>query len=227
MYPRVFRGLLIGRGAEATGARVRGNLPLPGLPRADAQGNSSYSAWISIPALLTAFIIVGACSSLGSRRRNPRVVAVLVHNSALVFRYREMNLKHLYDSFVERGGSPPWVFCVGTASAFGWLLRPTTRSPRALARQRFHVGMGHRERVSSSLGVPGGRLLPRRDPAIIIFGRSCSRLAQSGPAESIHFAIIGSVCSPFGLVTPALWAVLMNIVRGRPRCRSGSRSRTR
>jgi len=66
-------GLLIARGADGDCARVREDLPLTRSIRRNDE-EFFYSAWISIPALLTAFIIVGGVLLAGSRRRNPRVL---------------------------------------------------------------------------------------------------------------------------------------------------------
>jgi len=72
-----------------------------------------------------------------------------------------MKLKNLYDSFVETGRlSSVALFCVGTASAFGWLL--ATTDPQGAARERFHVGMGITARDSSSPSCSWWWLLPRR-----------------------------------------------------------------
>src|SRR5258708_9215630 len=101
-----------------------------------------YSAWISIPALLTAFIIVGGVLLGWFTPTESACVAVLYTIVLSVFVYREMNLKHLYDSFVETGRlSAVALFCVGTASAFGWLLA-YYQIPRALLENVSTWGTG-------------------------------------------------------------------------------------
>jgi len=63
-------------------------------------------------------------------------------------------------------------------------------------------------------------------PAIIIFGTILQPLAPIGRMNPIHFAIIGIVSLAFGLVNAPYGLCLMISWRS-PRCRSGSRSRTR
>src|SRR5207244_3145117 len=62
-----------------------------------------YSPWISIPALLTAFIIVGGVLLGWFTPTESACVAVLYTIALSVFASREMNLKNLYHSFVETG----------------------------------------------------------------------------------------------------------------------------
>src|SRR5438552_10217270 len=81
-----------------------------------------YAMWISLPALMTTFIIVGGVLLGWFTPTESAAVAVIYTAILSIFVYREMNLKHLYDSFVESGQlSSVALFCVGTASAFGWL----------------------------------------------------------------------------------------------------------
>src|SRR5438477_6519883 len=113
----------------------------PVYPRATLK-EFFVSAWISIPALLTAFIIVGGVLLGWFTPTESACVAVLYTVALSVFVYREMNLKHLYDSFVETGRlSSVALFCVGTASAFGWLLA-YYQIPRALLENVSTWGMG-------------------------------------------------------------------------------------
>src|SRR6267143_468534 len=115
-------GLLIAAAQMATVHVYAKIYHYPVYPRATLK-EFFYSAWISIPALLTAFIIVGGVLLGWFTPTESACVAVLYTIVLSVFAYREMNLKHLYDSFVETGRlSSVALFCVGTASAFGWLL---------------------------------------------------------------------------------------------------------
>src|SRR2546428_6664419 len=112
----------------------------PVYPRATLK-EFFYSAWISLPALATAFIIVGGVLLGWFTPTESACVAVLYTIVLSVFIYREMNLKKLYHSFLEtRPLSSVALFCVGTASAFGWLLA-YYQIPRALLDNAFTLGM--------------------------------------------------------------------------------------
>jgi len=121
-----------------------------------------------------------------------------------------MNLKHLYDSFVETGRlSSVALFCVGTASAFGWLLA-YYQIPRALLENVSTWGMGITAAgffIAFVFLVVGCFL--DAIPAIIIFGTILQPLAHSVGMNPIHFAIIGIVSLAFGLVTPPYGLCLM------------------
>src|SRR5437868_8157589 len=74
----------------------------PVYPRATLK-EFFYSAWISLPALATAFIIVGGVLLGWFTPTESACVAVLYTILLSVFIYRELNLKVLYVSFVETG----------------------------------------------------------------------------------------------------------------------------
>jgi tripartite ATP-independent transporter DctM subunit len=137
-------------------------------------------------------------------------VAVLYTILLSVFIYREMNLKNLYESFVETGRlSSVALFCVGTASAFGWLLA-YYQIPRALLENVSTWGMGITQAgffIAFVFLVVGCFL--DAIPAIIIFGTILQPLAASVGMHPIHFAIIGIVSLAFGLVTPPYGLCLM------------------
>src|SRR5207253_5220891 len=81
------------------------------------------SAWQSVPALFTPFIIVGGILLGWFTATESAAVAVIYAAVLSIFIYREMNLKQLYSALSETGKlSAVALFCVGTASAFGWLL---------------------------------------------------------------------------------------------------------
>jgi tripartite ATP-independent transporter DctM subunit len=202
-------GLLIAAAQMATVHVYSKIYHYPVYPRATLK-EFLYSAWISIPALLTAFIIVGGVLLGWFTPTESACVAVLYTIALSVFVYREMNLKHLYDSFVETGRlSSVALFCVGTASAFGWLLA-YYQIPRALLENVSTWGMGITAAgffIALVFLVVGCFL--DAIPAIIIFGTILQPLAQSVGMNPIHFAIIGIVSLAFGLVTPPYGLCLM------------------
>ena len=181
----------------------------PVYPRATLK-EFFVSAWQSVPALFTPFIIVGGILLGWFTATESAAVAVIYAALLSIFIYREMDLKQLYHAFSETGRLAALaLFCVGTASAFGWLLA-YYQIPKALL-----------ENVSSwGLGITGvgffiafvflvvGCFLDAI-PAIIIVGTILQPLAQSVSMHPIHFAIIGIVSLAFGLVTPPYGLCLM------------------
>jgi len=181
----------------------------PVYPRATLK-EFFVSAWQSVPALFTPFIIVGGILLGWFTATESAAVAVIYAALLSIFIYREMDLKQLYHAFSETGRLAALaLFCVGTASAFGWLLA-YYQIPKALL-----------ENVTSwGLGITGvgffiafvflvvGCFLDAI-PAIIIVGTILQPLAQSVNMHPIHFAIIGIVSLAFGLVTPPYGLCLM------------------
>src|SRR6266568_4048005 len=202
-------GLLIAAAQMATVHVYAKIYHYPVYPRATLK-EFFYSAWISIPALLTAFIIVGGVLLGWFTPTESACVAVLYTIALSVFVYREMNPKNLYHSSVETGRlSAVALFCVGTASAFGWLLA-YYQIPRALLDNVSTWGMGITQAgffIAFVFLVVGCFL--DAIPAIIIFGTILQPLAQSVGMNPIHFAIIGIVSLAFGLVTPPYGLCLM------------------
>src|SRR5256712_13296502 len=181
----------------------------PVYPRATLR-EFFYSAWISIPALLTAFIIVGGVLLGWFTPTESACVAVLYTIALSVFAYREMNLKNLYHSFVETGRlSAVALFCVGTASAFGWMLA-YYQIPRALLANVASWGLGITEVgffIAFVFLVVGCFL--DAIPAIIIVGTTLEPFARSVDMHPVQFAIIGIASLAFGLVTPPYGLCLM------------------
>jgi tripartite ATP-independent transporter DctM subunit len=202
-------GLLIAAAQMATVHVYAKIYNYPVYPRATLK-EFFYAGWISLPALMTAFIIVGGVLLGWFTPTESACVAVLYTIVLSVFVYRELNLKNLYHSFVETGRlSSIALFCVGTASAFGWLLA-YYQIPRALLENVSTWGMGITDVgffIAFVFLVVGCFL--DAIPAIIIFGTILQPLANSVGMHPIHFAIIGIVSLAFGLVTPPYGLCLM------------------
>ena len=94
------------------------------------------------------------------------------------------------------------LFCVGTASAFGWLLA-YYKIPLALVAYLKQFGVGP---ISTGLIIAGAFLFIGMFidaiPAIIILGTVLWPVAEYAGLHPIHFAIIGVISLAFGLVTP-------------------------
>ena len=79
--------------------------------------------WLSLPALITPVIIVGGILLGWFTATESACVAVLYSVVLSTFFYRETGAKELYRALLDTGRlAGVALFCVGTASAFGWLL---------------------------------------------------------------------------------------------------------
>lgn len=181
----------------------------PVYPRATVKEFFLYG-WQSLPALFTPVIIVGGILLGWFTATESAAIAVLYAAILSIFVYREMDLKHLYQALLETGKlSAIALFCVGTASAFGWLLA-YYQIPKALLANVTSWGMGITGVgffIAFVFLVVGCFL--DAIPAIIIVGTILQPLAASVGMHPIHFAIVGIVSLAFGLVTPPYGMCLM------------------
>ena len=205
----VLPGLLIA-GAQMVTVHVYAKLyNYPVYPRATLK-EFLYAGFISIPALTTPFIIVGGILLGWFTATESACVAVIYAAVLSIFFYREMNLKQLWHALAETGRlSSVALFCVGTASAFGWLLA-YYQIPRALLANVTSWGMNQTEVgffIAFVFLVVGCFL--DAIPAIIIVGTTLEPLARSVDMHPVQFAIIGIVSLAFGLVTPPYGLCLM------------------
>ena len=130
------------RRADGDRARLREDLQLPGLSARDVQGVLRLRCGSRFPALFTPFIIVGGILLGWFTATESAAVAVIYAAVLSIFIYREMDLKQLYAALAETGRlSAVALFCVGTASAFGWLLA-YYQIPKALLANVTSWGMG-------------------------------------------------------------------------------------
>ena len=157
----------------------------------------------SILALVTPTIIVGGIIGGLFTPTEASVVAVLYSAFLGGFIYRAIGPKQfprvLYDSARLSAIS---LFCIGTASAFGWLLA-YYRVPLALVDMVAAYGNGIITTgfiIALSFLVIG--MFIDAIPAIIILGTILLPLAEKAGMHPIHFAIIGVISLAFGLVTP-------------------------
>jgi tripartite ATP-independent transporter DctM subunit len=168
------------------------------------------AAFVSIPALFTPFIVVGGILLGWFTATESACVAVIYAAVLSIFVYRQMDLKQLYHALAETGRlSAVALFCVGTASVFGWMLA-YYQIPRALLANVTSWGMGITEVgffIAFVFLVVGCFL--DAIPAIIIVGTTLEPLARSVDMHPVQFAIIGIVALAFGLVTPPYGLCLM------------------
>lgn len=205
----IIPGLLIGLVQMATVhayAKVRG---YPTYRRATL-GQVARSFFVSIPALTTPMIIVGGKIFGWFTATESACIAVLYAGFLSLVVYREMDWKGLVNALGETGRlAGVALFCVGTASCFGWLLA-YYEIPKALLTSVQGWGMGP---VGAGFFIAGVFLVVGcfldAIPAIIIVGSILQPLAQGVGMDPVHFAMIGIVSLAFGLVTPPYGLCLM------------------
>ncbi|MGQ0511182.1 MAG: TRAP transporter large permease [Betaproteobacteria bacterium] len=202
-------GLAIGLVQMATVhayAKIRG---YPTYPRSSLM-EAVKAAGVAIPALMTPVIIIGGKIFGWFTATESACIAVLYAGVLSIFVYREMNLKGLNSALLDTGKlAGIALFCVGTASAFGWLLA-YYQIPKALLAGVSAWGMGP---VQTGFFVAGVFLVVGcfldAIPAIIIVGTILEPLTKAVGMDPIHFAMIGIVSLAFGLVTPPYGLCLM------------------
>ncbi len=157
----------------------------------------------AILPLMTPMIIVGGIVAGFFTPTEASVIAVLYSLILGLVIYNTLTLgdipKVLYDSARFAAIS---LFCIGTASAFGWLLA-YYKIPLLLVDFLKQFGAGP---ISTGLIVAGAFLFIGMFidaiPAIIILGTVLWPVAEFAGIHPIHFAIIGVISLAFGLVTP-------------------------
>jgi tripartite ATP-independent transporter DctM subunit len=165
---------------------------------------------VAVPALMTPIIIIGGKIFGWFTATESACIAVLYAAVLTMLVYREMDLKGLHHALLETGRlTGVALFCVGTASAFGWLLA-YYQIPKALLANVADWGMGP---VTTGFFIAGVFLVVGcfldAIPAIVIVGTVLEPLAKSVGMDPIHFAIVGIVSLAFGLVTPPYGLCLM------------------
>ena len=198
----VIPGLLLGLVQMATVhayAKARG---YPTYGKA-TWGEFGSALFVSLPALMTPFIIIGGKIFGWFTATEAACIAVLYAMILSVIVYREMKLKGLWTAFSETGRfAAITLFCVGTASAFGWLLA-FYKIPDALLSGVSAWEMGP---ILTGFFIAGVFLVVGcfldAIPAIIIVGTILQPVAEAAGMHPIHFAMVGIVSLAFGLVTP-------------------------
>jgi tripartite ATP-independent transporter DctM subunit len=181
----------------------------PVFPR-PTRGEIGSAVAHAILPILTPGIIIGGIVGGFFTPTEASVVAVLYAMLLGIVIYRRLGLREmregLYDSARFAAIS---LFCIGTASAFGWLLA------------YFHIPKLFVDMVSSwGGGITSVGFITAfcflvigcfidAIPAIIIVGTILAPLAQSVGMHPIHFAIVGVISIAYGLVTPPYGLCLM------------------
>jgi tripartite ATP-independent transporter DctM subunit len=161
------------------------------------------AAWVSIPALMTPAIIIGGKIFGLFTATEAACIAVLYATVLSVVVYREMDAKGLYGALLDTGKlSGITLFCVGTASTFGWLLA-YYQIPQAILSgvTAWEMGFIATGFFIAAVFLVVGCFLDAI-PAIIICAPILEPLTKMVGMEPIHFAMISIISLAFGLVTP-------------------------
>jgi len=158
---------------------------------------------IAVPSLGLPFIIAGGKLFGWFTATEAAAVASVYAIFLAVFVYRAMNLKSLALAFLETGRfSAVSLFCLGTASIFGWLLA-YYKIPNVLLN---HVADWNMGTIGTGFFVAFVFLIVGAFldaiPAIVIVGTILQPLTVAAGMDQLHYALIGIVSLAFGLVTP-------------------------
>jgi len=164
----------------------------------------------SFLALLTPGIIIGGKVFGWFTATESAAIAVLYALVLSLIVYREMDLKGLYCALLDTGKlAGVALFCVGTASMFGWLLAyyqiPQAILSGVLSWNLGFYGVGF---FIAFVFLVIGCFLDAI-PAIIICAPILAPLTKTVSMDPVHFAMIGIVSLAFGLVTPPYGLCLM------------------
>ncbi|WP_299364578.1 TRAP transporter large permease subunit [uncultured Paracoccus sp.] len=154
-------------------------------------------------ALMTPIIIVGGIVGGFFTPTEASVIAALYALFLGVVVYRTIGLRLLTEVLYDTGRfASIALFCIGTASAFGWLLA-YFKVPAALVLYVQAMELGVTEMgfaVAIAFLIIGCFI--DAIPAIIILGTVLWPVTQAVGMHPIHFAMIGVISLAFGLVTP-------------------------
>jgi tripartite ATP-independent transporter DctM subunit len=195
-------GLLIGLAQMATVHAYARARNYPTYPRSTWR-EMICAGWVSIPALMTPAIIIGGKIFGWFTATESACIAVLYAAALSIAVYREMDLKGLRFALLDTGKlAGAALFCVGTASAFGWLLA-YYQIPQAILEgvASWNMGLTATGFFIALVFLVVGCFLDAI-PAIIIVGSILQPLAKSVGMDPVHFAMVGIVSLAFGLVTP-------------------------
>jgi tripartite ATP-independent transporter DctM subunit len=181
----------------------------PVYARASLKEFASALASSLLPMLTPAIIVGGIIGGLFTPTE-ASAVAVLYALVLGVLIYRALPLRQVPHVFYESARfAAISLFCIGTASAFGWLLA-YFHVPQLFVDWVSRWGGGL---ISVGFIIAGSFLVIGcfidAIPAIIILGTILAPLAHSVGMHPVHFAIIGVISIAFGLVTPPYGLCLM------------------
>ena len=161
-------------------------------------------------AMMSPVIVIGGVVGGFVTPTEASVLAVLWSAFVGLFVYRSLTFRQIPAVLYETARlASISLFCIGTASAFGWLLA-YYRIPRAVVAwlAPFATDVTSAGVIMAFIFLVIGCFIDAI-PAIIILGPLLEPLARTAGMHPIHFAIIGVVSMAFGLVTPPYGLCLM------------------
>jgi tripartite ATP-independent transporter DctM subunit len=154
-------------------------------------------------AILTPIIVIGGVVGGFVTPTEASVIAVLYSFGIGFLIYRSLGLREVHHVLYQTARlASISLFCIGTASAFGWLLA-YYQIPKGIVAVLARYGAGIRSvgLIEAAAFLFIGCFIDAI-PAIIIVGPLLAPVAQAVGMHPVHFAIIGVVSLAFGLVTP-------------------------
>ncbi|HSB70070.1 MAG TPA: TRAP transporter large permease [Candidatus Methylomirabilis sp.] len=162
-----------------------------------------HSLGRAVFALLAPAIIIGGVVFGFVTPTEASVIAVLYTGVIGLALYRSVRLGEIPRVLYETGRlASISLFCIGTASAFGWLLA-FYQIPKAVGQvlSTWTTSVTATGLVVATALLFIGCFIDAI-PAMIILGTILQPLADTSGMHPIHFAMIGIVALAFGLVTP-------------------------
>ena len=158
---------------------------------------------IAIPAMVTPGLIVGGKLLGWFTATESGAIAVLYAAFLAVLVYREVNFSGLRKVLLDTGVfSAVSLFCLGTASVFGWLLA-YYKIPQALVTviAPLELGATAMGLMVVAVFLVVGCFLDAI-PAIVIVGTVLAPLVAHAGMDPVHFGIVSIVALAFGLIAP-------------------------
>jgi len=162
-----------------------------------------HNLWRAAAAMMTPVIIIGGVVGGFVTPTEAAVVAVLYSFCVGLIIHRSIGLKEMRDVLYNTTRlASISLFCIGTASAFGWVMAYYQLPKLVVATlSKYGVGLTSVGLIEAAAFLFIGCFIDAV-PSIIIIAPLLAPLAQSVGMHPVHFGIIGVVSLAFGLVTP-------------------------
>ena len=161
------------------------------------------SFWRAAAALMTPIIIIGGVVGGFFTPTEAAVVAVLYSFAVGLMIHRSLGLREIKDVLYSTTRlASISLFCIGTASAFGWVMAYYQLPKLVVATlAKYGVGVTSVGLIEAAAFLFIGCFIDAI-PSIIIIAPLLAPLAQNVGMHPVHFGIIGVISLAFGLVTP-------------------------
>jgi len=162
-----------------------------------------HNLWRAAAAMMTPVIIIGGVVGGFVTPTEAAVVAVLYSFCVGLIIHRSIGLKEIQEVLYNTTRlASISLFCIGTASAFGWVMAYYQLPKLVVATlSKYGVGLTSVGLIEAAAFLFIGCFIDAV-PSIIIIAPLLAPLAQSVGMHPVHFGIIGVVSLAFGLVTP-------------------------